>query len=199
MSASHIDLIAPGDLRPWARNARTHSKKQLRQIASSIEAFGFTNPVLIDQHGTILAGHGRVEAAKMLGLETVPCLRIEHMTQEEKRAYVIADNKLALNAGWDEEVLAEELKGLLATEDLSFDMGVIGFEVAEIDSLVEGLTPEEPGNPEEDVIPESASRRVHPGDIWQLGGHRLICGDALDPGVMALLMQGEVARIVDFH
>lgn len=196
MSASHIDLIAPGDLRPWARNARTHSKKQLRQIASSIEAFGFTNPVLIDQHGTILAGHGRVEAAKMLGLETVPCLRIEHMTQEEKRAYVIADNKLALNAGWDEEVLAEELKGLLATEDLSFDMGVIGFEVAEIDSLVEGLTPEEPGNPEEDVIPESASRRVHPGDIWQLGGHRLICGDALDPGVMALLMQGEVARMV---
>ena len=95
-----------------------------RQIAASIETFGFTNPVLIDQHGTILAGHGRVEAAKSLGMGAVPCLRIEHMTEDEKRAYVIADNKLALNAGWDEELLAQELQGLLATEALGFDIGV---------------------------------------------------------------------------
>ena len=125
-----------------ARNARTHSKKQLKQIAESIRTFGFTNPVLIDQTNTILAGHGRVEAAKTLGLETVPCIRIEHMTEAEKRAYVIADNKLALNAGWDEELLAQELQGLLSTENIGFDIGVIGFEVAEIDSLVESLTPE---------------------------------------------------------
>lgn len=131
-----IEHLAPGDLRPWARNARTHSKKQLKQIAESIRTFGFTNPVLIDQTNTILAGHGRVEAAKTLGLDTVPCIHIEHMTEAEKRAYVIADNKLALNAGWDEELLAQELQGLLATEDIGFDIGVIGFEVAEIDSLV---------------------------------------------------------------
>jgi DNA modification methylase len=196
MAQSHIEHLDPGSLRPWAKNARTHSKKQLRQIAKSIETFGFTNPVLIDQHGTILAGHGRVEAAKSLGMAAVPCLRIEHMTEAEKRAYVIADNKLALNAGWDEELLAQELQGLLATENLSFDLDVIGFEVAEIDSLVEGLTPEESGNPEDDVIPEIAPRRVNPGDIWQLGNHRLICGDALDPIVLGDLMQGELARMV---
>ena len=97
-SIEHLD---PGSLRPWAKNARTHSKKQLRQIAESIRTFGFTNPILIDQANTILAGHGRVEAAKSLGIETVPCLRIEHMTEPEKRAYVIADNRLAENAGWD--------------------------------------------------------------------------------------------------
>ena len=102
-----IEHLAPGDLRPWARNARTHSKKRLKQLAESIRTFGFTNPVLIDQTNTILAGHGRVEAAKTLGLETVPCIRIEHMTEAEKRAYVIADNKLALNVGWDNELLTQ--------------------------------------------------------------------------------------------
>src|SRR5680860_503057 len=102
MAARSIDQIAIPDLTPWARNARTHSKKQIRQIAESIEAFGFTNPVLIDENRTIIAGHGRVEAAKLLGLREVPCLRLDHMTEKEKRAYVLADNKLALNAGWDE-------------------------------------------------------------------------------------------------
>ena len=196
MAQSHIEYLPPASLRPWARNARTHSKKQLRQISESIRTFGFTNPVLIDQANTILAGHGRVEAAKSLGMDTVPCLRIEHMTEDEKRAYVIADNKLALNAGWDEEILAQELQGLLATEDLGFDIGVIGFEVAEIDNLVEGLTPEEPNNPEDDILPDSAPRRVNPGDIWQLGAHRLICGDALDPKVLDDLMEGDLARMV---
>ena len=196
MPTNQIEHIPPDALRPWARNARTHSKKQLRQIAESIRTFGFTNPILIDQANTILAGHGRVAAAKMLGLNTVPCLRIEHMTEAEKRAYVIADNKLALNAGWDEAMLAEELKGLLATENIGFDIGVIGFDVAEIDSLVEGLAPEEPGDPEEDILPEIAPRRVNLGDVWQMGAHRLGCGDALDPKVIALVMDGEVARMV---
>ncbi|GHC60588.1 site-specific DNA-methyltransferase [Neogemmobacter tilapiae] len=191
-----IEMIPPASLRPWATNARTHSKKQLKQIAASIETFGFTNPVLIDQSNTILAGHGRVEAAKHLGLTEVPCVRIEHMSEAEKRAYVIADNKLALNAGWDEELLAQELQGLLATENIGFDIGVIGFEVAEIDALVEGLTPEEPGDPEDDILPEFAPRRVHAGDIWQLGTHRLICGDALDAGIVAAVMEGDQARMV---
>jgi len=195
MKTELIEDIPPDDLRPWARNARTHSKKQIRQIAQSIETFGFTNPVLIDQTNVILAGHGRVEAAKVLGLAAVPCRRIEHMSAAEKRAYVIADNKLALNAGWDEGMLAEELKGLIATEDLGFDLGVIGFEIAEIDSLVEALASEEPGDPAEDILPAEAPRRVCPGDLWQLGTHLVACGDALDPTLVDLLMTGEVARM----
>lgn len=191
-----IEQIAPGALRPWTRNARTHSKKQLKQIAVSIQTFGFTNPVLIDQANNILAGHGRVEAAKLLGLAEVPCVRIEHMTEAEKRAYVIADNKLALNAGWDEELLAIELQDLLATEDIGFDIGVIGFDVAEIDALVEGLAAEDPGDPADDVLPDIAPRRVNAGDTWQLGTHRLACGDALDPEVVAALMEGHLARMV---
>ncbi len=128
MARQNIEMIAIGDLTPWATNARTHSKKQVRQIADSIETFGFTNPVLIDERRRILAGHGRVEAARLLGWSEVPCLRIEHMSEAEKRAYVLADNKLALNAGWDEDLLAAEL-GALMTEELDFDIGVTGFSI----------------------------------------------------------------------
>ncbi len=108
---TELEQIPPDRLRAWPSNARTHSRKQLRQIADSIRTFGFTNPVLIDESGSILAGHGRVEAAKMLGCEYVPCRRIETMTLTQKRAYVVADNKLALNAGWDEEILADRASG----------------------------------------------------------------------------------------
>lgn len=190
-----IENLPISSLRPWEKNARTHSKKQIRQIADSIQTFGFTNPVLIDGAGQILAGHGRVEAAKLLGLATVPCLRIEHMTPAQKRAYVLADNKLALNAGWDEDLLAGELQALLATEDLGFDVGVIGFSIGEIDSLIEGSAPEESGNPEDDVIPDEAPARCKPGDVWQLGQHRLVCGNALDPTTLSVLMQGEAAQM----
>ncbi|MFZ3585450.1 ParB N-terminal domain-containing protein, partial [Loktanella sp. DJP18] len=193
---TYIEQIAIGALRPWARTARTHSKKQIRQIADSIETFGFTNPALIDGSMSILAGHGRVAAARLLGMPTVPCLRIEHMTPAQKRAYVIADNKLALNAGWDDEILAQELEALLATDDLGFDIGTIGFSTPEIDVLIERLTPQEPGDPEDDVLPHATARRCRVGDVWQLGSHRLICGDALDPSVAALLMGSEKARMV---
>lgn len=132
-SASRIEWLAVAGLTAAARNARTHSNKQLKQIAASIERFGFTNPVLVDEADQIIAGHGRVAAAKLLGMETVPCLRIATMSAAEKRAYVLADNKLALNAGWDEEILAQELKGLLA-EDIGFDIGLTGFSIPEIDS-----------------------------------------------------------------
>src|SRR5215212_9000768 len=160
-----IENLCPGSLRPYPRNARTHSKKQVRQIAESIRRFGFTAPVLIDRWNLILAGHGRVAAAKHLGLETVPCRRIETMTEAEKRVYVLADNKLALNAGWDEEILAEELKDLLA-DDIGFDVGITGFSIAEIDSLVEGLAPEEPGDPEDDLLPEDGGLvRCRTGDV----------------------------------
>src|SRR5215212_10200708 len=125
IAASKLEWRLTSGLRPYSRNARTHSKKQLRQIADSIERFGFTNPVLIDQDNTILAGHGRVAAAQLLGMPEVPCIRIETMSATDKRAYVIADNKPALNAGWDEEILAGELGGLLA-EHVEFDISLTG-------------------------------------------------------------------------
>ena len=192
-----IEHIAPGQLRPWTRNARTHSRKQLRQIADSIERFGFTNPVLIDGQNQILAGHGRVEAAKLIGMAQVPCLRFDHMSLAEKRAYALADNKLALNAGWDEELLALELKEL-SEVDLGFSLDITGFSIAEIDGLIEGLSPEEAGDPRDDVLPDPAatSQRCRPGDIYRLGPHRLICGDALDAQTVEALMDGELAEMV---
>ena len=128
--------------------------------------------MLIDEAGTILAGHGRVAAAKLLGMTEVPCLQIEYMSEDEKRAYVLADNKLALSAGWDEDLLAAEL-GALASADLDFDVGVTGFSIAEIDGILETVNPEESGDPGDDVIPDDAPSRVGPGDVWQLGAHRL--------------------------
>ena len=195
MASTKIEQIAIRDLTAWARNARTHSRKQVRQIAESIETFGFTNPVLIDEDRTILAGHGRVAAAEHLGMTEVPCLRLDHMSLAEKRAYVLADNKLALNAGWDDDLLAAEL-GALMSEELAFDIGVIGFSIPEIDSLIETVAPEEPDDPADDVVPQDAAVRVQLGDIWQLGSHRLVCGDALDGDVIAALLAGERARMV---
>ena len=160
-----LRLIPPDRLRPWARNARTHSKKQVRQIADSIREFGFANPVLIDEDMTILAGHGRVAAAKLLGLEAVPCRRLSEMTEAQKRAYVLADNKLALNAGWDDDLLAEELGAL---QDMQFDVSLTGFSIPEIDGLIEGLVPEEPGDPADDAPVADGPPRCRPGDVWRL-------------------------------
>ena len=136
--------------------------------------------MLIDGENRLLAGHGRVEAARELGLAAAPCLRIDHMSVTEKRAYVLADNKLALNAGWDEELLALELKELMEA-DVDFGVDITGFSIAEVDQLIEGLTPSEPGDPADDRLPEpeAVPSRCQPGDLWQLGPHRLICGDAL--------------------
>ena len=160
MQTHNIEHRAISSLKPWATNARTHSKKQVRQIAKSIEEFGFTNPVLIDEAGTILAGHGRVEAAKTLGQGEVPCLRLDHMSEGQKRAYVLADNKLALNAGWDEDLLAAEL-GILISSDLNFDIGITGFSIPEIDSLLESVEPEEPFDPADDSVPDCGPVRSH--------------------------------------
>lgn len=194
--SDQIEYYAPTALNPWANNARTHSKKQVRQIANSIEMFGFTNPVLIDDDNTILAGHGRVEAAKQMGMESVPCLRQSHMSDDEKRAYVLADNKLALNAGWDEDLLAKEL-GALHALDLDFDVEITGFTIAEVDNLIEGISIEEPGDPREDHVPDhDVHARCQLGDIWQMGHHRLICGDSLDPLTIDKLMGGNLATMV---
>lgn len=197
MTNLSVEYHAPDALKPYARNARTHSNKQLRQIARSIETFGFTNPVLIDNDNMILAGHGRVEAAKLIGLAEAPCVRLSSMSAEQKRAYVIADNKLALNAGWDEDLLAGELEALLEI-DLDFDIDVTGFTIAEIDGLIEAQAPEDDGDPADDRLPgdKDIVVRCRPGDIWQLGPHRLVCGDALDGDNVTRLMDGEKATMV---
>ncbi len=197
MTSPTIEMKRADDLTPWARNARTHSKKQIKQLANSIETFGFTNPILIDKNNSILAGHGRVEAAKQLGLSEVPCIKIEHMTEAQKRAYVLADNKLALNAGWDEDLLAEELSELLSL-DLDFDIDITGFSIAEVDNLIDGAVPEEDGDPADDILPddENVPARCVEGDIWQLGPHRLICGNSLDPEVVTKLMDRHKARMI---
>ncbi len=184
------------ELRPYARNARTHSKKQVAQIARSIERFGFTNPVLVSDEGEIIAGHGRVEAAKSLGLKAVPTLALSHLSETERRAYVLTDNKLALNAGWDKEVLAIELQALV---DLEFDTELTGFSLSEIDLVLDeaGEADPEGSDTPEDAVPivsgDSVSRR---GDLWILGNHRLLCGDAQQQVDIARLMDGECADIV---
>src|SRR5262249_52463602 len=186
-------------LRPYPGTARTHSKKQVRQIADSIQRFGFNNPVLIGEDGSIIAGHGRVEAAKLLGMDCVPTVRLAHLNAAQRRAYVLADNKLALNAGWDRELLAIELQGLV---DIDFDVEVTGFSPAEIDLVLEG-TREGPPNDRTDVedeIPLStndpATAVTRAGDVWCLGGHRLICGDVRDQGVFDVLMGDERADLI---
>lgn len=183
-------------LKPYSRNARTHSKKQIRQIASSIERFGFVNPVLISDEGEIVAGHGRVEAAKILGLESVPTLALSHLSEVERRAYVLVDNKLALNAGWDKELLALELQGLI---DLDFDVDLTGFSLAEIDFTLDEAREAKPDarDASDDLIPERSGPMVSArGDMWQLGRHRLICGDAQDAQTFQLLMRDERADLV---
>ncbi len=187
----------PAGLGPYERNARTHTKKQVHQIAASIREFGFTNPVLIDAEGGIIAGHGRVEAAKLLGLEKVPTIRLDHLSEAQKRAYVIADNRLAQLAGWDEELLAVELK-YLSTLDLDFDVEITGFETAEIDILIENFAGDDQSD-EADEVPELEEdlppiSRV--GDLWLLGEHRLLCADALKPESYERLMAGARAQMV---
>jgi ParB-like chromosome segregation protein Spo0J len=148
-----IEQIPTAQLVPYARNSRTHSDEQVAQIAASIREFGFCNPVLIDEKGTIIAGHGRVMAATRMKLETVPCLRLSHLTDAQKRAYVIADNRIALSSGWDEAMLANELSDLHADE---FDLSVLGFDAAELAKLMEF----ENTNSENEEPPESSSSEV---------------------------------------
>lgn len=187
--------VVVGALRPYGSNARTHSKKQIGQIAKSIKRFGFCNPVLIDDDYHIIAGHGRVAAAKLLEIDEVPVVRLSHLSSADKRAYVLADNKLAENAGWDREILAIELQGLI---DLNFDLDTVGFDPAEIDLILEDALEAEPGAAMEDEVPGvSADRPVSElGDIWQLGKHGLVCGDARDEGVYRTLLGETKAEFV---
>jgi len=161
-----LELIQIDRLVPYARNSRTHSDAQVAQIAASIKEFGFTNPVLIDGDGGIIAGHGRVLAARKLSLQAVPCIRLGHLTPAQKRAYVIADNKLALNAGWDEDMLRVEFGEL---QDDGFDLALLGFDADELAALM--ADPGTEGETDPDDTPEVPAEPVSVlGDVWLLGG-----------------------------
>ncbi len=191
--ASHIEMWVVGRLIPYARNPRTHSDAQIAQIAASIAEFGFNNPILVDTNAGIIAGHGRLLAAQKLGLEEVPVIVLDHLSEAQKRAYIIADNQLALNAGWDDETLRSELAAL---NEESFDLSLIGFEDEELARLLaaqdaaEGLT-------DEDAVPELPQTPVSvTGDLWILGDHKLLVGDATKQADVATLMAGDYADLV---
>jgi len=182
-------------LAPYAHNARKHPNKQLALLGSSITRFEFIAPALIAPNGEIIAGHGRVEAARALGMTAVPTIVIGHLTDAERRAYIIADNRLAQLADWDRKVLAGELQGLAAL-DLDFELELTGFDGVDLDELL-GVDVSTGIDPEADRVLEPIGPPVtRPGDVWILGKHRLACGDARDAGAYGVLMPGEHARMV---
>lgn len=192
--AQELEHVSISALIPAARNARTHSETQIAQIAASIREFGFTNPVLIDAENGIIAGHGRVLGARLLGMETVPAIRIEYMTEAQKRAYILADNKLALNAGWDDELLALELGELQAE---GFDLSLTGFDDDELAKLRIGVAGEFEGLTDEDEAPAVPDRFVTmPGDVWIMGDHRLLCGDCTNQDDMRQLCAGQLVDML---
>ena len=189
-----IKKVSTGDLIPYARNSRTHSDTQVAQIAASIKEFGFINPVIVDGDNGIIAGHGRVLAARKLGLKEVPVIEADHLTDTQKRAYIIADNKLALNAGWDDEMLRLEIAELDA---MDFDVDLLGFDADELSGLLDGEEQTTEGLTDPDDVPEVPVEPVtKPGDIWLLGNHRLMCGDSTSIDAVEALMAGAKADMV---
>ena len=188
-----IEQIQLATLIPYINNSRTHSDEQVAQIAASIKEFGFNNPILVDRDSGIIAGHGRLQAARKLGLTEVPCVRLEHLTETQRKAYIIADNRLALNAGWDNELLTIELNELLAD---GFALEILGFDSEELKTLLDPLEPTE-GLVDEDQVPEVPEEpKTKPGDIYQLGRHRLMCGDSTSIDAVEKLMDGAKVDLV---
>jgi DNA modification methylase len=192
--ADKIEQWPLARLLPYARNARTHSDDQVAQIAASIVEFGFTNPILVGGDGVIVAGHGRLAAARKLGLEAVPVVVLDHLTPTQRRALVIADNRIAENAGWDDAMLRTELDALQAD---GFDLDLTGFDPDALAELLAGEETDQAGDVDDDEVPEEAVAVVsRPGDLWVLGEHRLLCGDATDPESYVRLLSGERADMV---
>ncbi|MDD2809145.1 site-specific DNA-methyltransferase [Rhodoferax sp.] len=186
--ANKIEQWPTGKLLPYARNARTHSEEQVAQIAASIVEFGFTNPILAGSDGIIVAGHGRLTAAQKLGLEVVPVVVLDHLTPTQRRALIIADNRIAENAAWDDAMLRVELDAL---RDDDFDLSLTGFDADALADLFEGEEGDV-GQTGDDEVPESQDAVIsRPGDVWLLGGHRLLCGDATDAASYDVLLQGK--------
>lgn len=191
--AKTIEWLETKGLIPYAKNSRTHSEAQVAQIAGSIKEFGFNNPVLIDEDNGIIAGHGRVMAAQKLGLQAVPCIRLAHLSDTQRKAYVIADNRLALNAGWDDQMLTLELQEL---DGEDFDLSLLGFEADELNALLNPIKETE-GLTDEDAVPDVPEEpKTKPGDIYQLGRHRLMCGDSTSIDAVEKLMDGQLADIL---
>ena len=192
-TTERLEKVDIDRLIPYARNARTHSKEQILQLRSSLREFGFVNPIICDKEYNIIAGHGRVLAAKAEGLTEVPCVFVEHLTEAQKKAYILADNRLAINAGWDEELLALEFADL---KEFGFDLEITGFDAAEIEKLFS----DNGDNVDDDDFDLTAALEqaafVLPGDVWTLGRHRLICGDATDAETVRKLMDGRKANLV---
>jgi ParB-like chromosome segregation protein Spo0J len=191
--AERIELWPIERLRPYERNPRTHSDAQVDQIAASVVEFGWTNPILIDENAGILAGHGRLLAARKLDLTEVPVIRFEHLSEAQKRAYVLADNQIALQAGWDDALLAEELAWL---RDERFDLDLIGFDATELERLLALADGEAASDEAEDEVPEPPDDPVsRPGDLWVLGNHRLLCGDATVLADVERVLGGPLAHM----
>jgi len=186
-----VVMTRVGDLTPYARNARTHSDEQVAQIAASIKEFGWTNPILVDGEKGLIAGHGRLAAARKLGMEEVPVIELTHLSETQKKALILADNKLALNAGWDAELLNLELEEL---ELEGVDLNLVGFGEEERDALRPEVVNE--GLTDEDAVPETPEEPItKPGDIWILGKHRLMCGDSTSVDAVDKLMNGDKADL----
>ena len=188
-----IQIRRVESLTRYDHNARTHTEDQITQIASSIAEFGWTNPILVDAECVIIAGHARLAAAKRLGITEVPVIVLEHLTEQQRRALVLADNQLALNAGWDEEILRVEL-ARLQTE--SVDLDLLGFSDQQLEDLLRQAEPST-GNTDEDAVPDQPEAAVSAaGDVWLMGEHRLVCGDSTDPTTIARLMVGTLADLL---
>ncbi len=191
-STERFEKVGIEKLIPYARNARTHSKEQVLQLRASLREFGFVNPVIVDKDYNIIAGHGRILAAKEEGISEVPCVFVEHMTDAQKRAYILADNRLAMNAGWDEEMLSVEIADLQGAD---FDIGLLGFDDAELNKLM--TSDEDVKDDDFDVDGELEKPAVtKSGDIWLLGKHRLVCGDSTKAETFTVLMNGNSANLV---
>ncbi len=192
--STHIERWPTQKLVPYARNARTHSEEQVAQIAASIVEFGFTNPILAGSDGVIVAGHGRLAAARKLGLDTVPVVVLDHLTPTQRRALIIADNRIAENAGWDDAMLRIELQSL--HED-GFNLDITGFDADALAEIMAGEETTVDGQTDDDAVPEVPVTPIsRPGDVWELGNHRLVCGDATDPASYEALMADAHAEMV---
>jgi DNA modification methylase len=190
-----VEMLSPHGLRPAHRNARTHSKKQIRQIADSIERFGVISPIIADDRGRIVAGHARAEAAKLLGLKHIPVIRLAHLSETEIRAYMLADNKLAEKAGWDREILATELGELqIALPEIDLDLAITGFDPAEVDAIM-GDFGEDCLNPADEIPDLQDTAVARKGDLFVLGQHRLAVGDARNAQAYVHLMQSQMATM----
>jgi len=198
--ADRLERRPIGWLRPFARNPRVHDPEQVARIAGSMAEFGFVVPILADGQGNVIAGHGRLLAAERLGLTEVPVVMVDHLSETQRRAYIIADNQLTLSSRWDDEVLAGLLHELNGE---SFDLDLLGFSTEQLDDLMAPLgDDDEPGSSgatdgDEDAVPEPPAQPVsRVGDLWHLGEHRLLCGDSTDPAAVARLMAGDEAALL---